>query len=90
MGLQKREECLLLFFLRSGPDYIRIIFACYYGRVDPETGEILPTDGRCRKNSPYQKIEKTELDEIMERIKPLKMSEIRREVVRLELKETKM
>ncbi len=23
------------------------------GRVDPETGEIVPTDGRCRKRSPY-------------------------------------
>ena len=27
------------------------------GRVDPQTGEIRPTDGRCRKNSPYQKPE---------------------------------
>lgn len=25
------------------------------GRVDPDTGEILPTDGRCKKRSPYYK-----------------------------------
>ena len=23
------------------------------GRVDPDTGEIVPTDGRCKKRSPY-------------------------------------
>ena len=54
------------------------------GRVNPDTGEIVPTDGRCRKNSPYQKPEKTEADEVVERIKPMKLSELRREVVRLE------
>lgn len=27
------------------------------GRVDPDTGEIVPTDGRCRKRSPYYKNE---------------------------------
>lgn len=55
------------------------------GRVDPETGEIRPTDGRCRKNSPYKKNEPTEEEIIMERIKPLKISELRKEVIRLEL-----
>ena len=55
------------------------------GRVDPETGEICPTDGRCRKNSPYYKPEPTEADEIMERIKSLKTRELRKEIVRLEL-----
>ena len=49
------------------------------GRVNPETGEIKPTDGRCRKNSPYNKPEPTEEDKIMERIKP---------IVRLELELT--
>lgn len=55
------------------------------GRVDPETGEIRPTDGRCRKNSPYQKSEPTEADAVMERIKELKAGELRKEIVRLEL-----
>ena len=55
------------------------------GRVDPETGEIHPTDGRCRRNSPYQKTEVTEADRIMERIKGLKIGELRKECVRLEL-----
>ena len=55
------------------------------GRVDPETSEIIPTDGRCRKNSPYNKPEPTEEDKIMERIKPMKVAELRREIVRLEL-----
>ena len=55
------------------------------GRVDPETGEIRPTDGRCRKNSPYRKPEPTEADGIMERIKGLKAAELRKEIARLEL-----
>ena len=55
------------------------------GRVDPETGEIKPTDGRCRKNSPYNKAEKTPEELILERLKPLKISELRKEAVRLEL-----
>ena len=46
------------------------------GRVDPETGEIKPTDGRCRKNSPYHKTKTTPEDLI---------SELRKEAVRLEL-----
>lgn len=58
------------------------------GRVDPETGEIKPTDGRCRKNSPYNKPEPTEEDKIMERIKPMKVAELRKEIVRLELELT--
>ena len=55
------------------------------GRVDPETGEIKPTDGRCKKNSPYNKPEPTEEDKIMERIKSTKVTELRKEIVRLEL-----
>lgn len=55
------------------------------GRVDPETGEIKPTDGRCKKNSPYNKPDPTEEDRIMERIKPMKVAELRKEIVRLEL-----
>lgn len=54
------------------------------GRVNAD-GEIVPTDGRCKRNSPYQKPERTEADEIMDRIRPLKLIELRREVVRLEL-----
>lgn len=55
------------------------------GRVDPETGEIKPTDGRCRKNSPYNKAGKTPEERILERLKPLKISELRKEAARLEL-----
>jgi hypothetical protein len=55
------------------------------GRVDKDTGEIVPTDGRCRKNSPYQKVEKTRRDEIMDRIRPMGLAELRKEVIRLEL-----
>ena len=42
------------------------------GRVNPETGEIKPT----------------EEDKIMERIKPMKVAELRKEIVRLELELT--
>ena len=55
------------------------------GRVDRETGEIVATDGRCKKHSPYQKVEKTRRDEIMDRIRPMGISELRKEVIRLEL-----
>lgn len=55
------------------------------GRVDTKTGEIRPTDGRCRKNSPYQKHEKTPEELILERIKPMKVSELKKEIVRLEI-----
>ena len=55
------------------------------GRSDPETGEIIPTDGRCKNRSPYQTKEKTEADMIMDRIKPMKITELRREIIRLEL-----
>ena len=55
------------------------------GRVDPETGEIIPTDGRNRKNSPYQKPEETEESRIMDEIRTMKISELRKEVVRLRL-----
>ena len=44
--------------------------------------------GRCRKNSPYNKPEPTEEDKIMERIKPMKVAELRKEIVRLELELT--
>jgi len=55
------------------------------GRVDEATGEIVPTDGRGKKRSPYQKIEKTQRDEIMDRIRPMGISELRKEVIRLEI-----
>ena len=55
------------------------------GRVDETTGEIVATDGRCKKRSPYQKVEKTQRDEIMDRIRPMGISELRKEVIRLEL-----
>ena len=54
------------------------------GRVDEATGEIVPTDGRGKKRSPYQKVEKTKRDEIMDRIRPMGISELRKEVIRLE------
>lgn len=55
------------------------------GRVDPETGEILQTDGRCKKNSPYQTVRLTEQDEIMNRLKGMKVSELKQEILRLEI-----
>ena len=55
------------------------------GRVDPETGEIKPTDGRCRKNSPYQKAELTAEEKTMDRLKGKKVGELKKEIVRLEL-----
>ncbi len=55
------------------------------GRVDPETGEIRPTDGRCKKNSPYQKQEETQEEKILARLKGMKVSELKKEVVRLEM-----
>ena len=56
------------------------------GRVDPETGEIRPTDGRCKKNSPYQKPEEESPQEkILARLKGMKASELKKEIVRLEL-----
>jgi len=55
------------------------------GRVNPETGEITKTDGRCLKNSPYQTVKLTEQDEILNRLKGMKVSELRREILRLEI-----
>jgi len=56
------------------------------GRVDPETGEIRPTDGRCKKNSPYQKPEEeSPREKIFARLKGVKVSELKKEIVRLEL-----
>jgi len=55
------------------------------GRVNPETGEITKTDGRCLKNSPYQTVKLTEQDEILNRLKGLKVSELKREILRLEI-----
>lgn len=54
------------------------------GRVEPETGEIVPTDGRCKKNSPYQTVKLTERDEILNRLKGMKISELKQEILRLE------
>ena len=58
------------------------------GRVDKDTGDIVPTDGRCKKNSPYRKPTKTPRDEIMDRIRPMGVSELRKEVIRLEIELT--
>lgn len=55
------------------------------GRVDPETGEIKETDGRCKKNSPYQTVKLTEQDEILLRLKGMKISELKQEILRLEI-----
>lgn len=55
------------------------------GRVDPETGEIRATDGRCKKNSPYQTVELNEQDEILNRLKGMKVSELKQEILRLEI-----
>jgi hypothetical protein len=55
------------------------------GRVDKDTGEIVPTDGRNKKHSPYRSVERTRRDEIMDRIRPMGLAELRKEVIRLEL-----
>ena len=55
------------------------------GRVDEVTGEIVPTDGRCKKLSPYQKVERTQRDEIMDRIRSMGLADLRKEVIRLEI-----
>lgn len=55
------------------------------GRLNQETGEIIKTDGRCKKNSPYQTVQLTEQDEIMDRLKGLKISELKQEILRLEI-----
>ncbi len=59
------------------------------GRVDPETGEIKPTDGRCKKNSPYAKKEMSDEAVIRERLKGMKVSELKSEIVRLEIELSK-
>ena len=58
------------------------------GRVDKGTGEIIATDGRCKEHSPYQKVEITQRDKIMDRIRPMGISELRKEVIRLEIELT--
>jgi hypothetical protein len=60
------------------------------GRVNSETGKIVPTDGRCRKYSPYQTVEKTQQDKIMDRIRPMGVSQLRKEVIRLEIELTEL
>ena len=60
------------------------------GKVDPETGDIVPTDGRNLKNSPYQKPIETEESKIRDEIKSMKLSELKKEVVRLRLENQKM
>jgi len=55
------------------------------GRVDPVTGEIMKTDGRCKKNSPYQTVKLTAQDEIMNGLKGMKVSELKQEILRLEI-----
>lgn len=49
------------------------------GRVDPDTGEIVPTDGRCKRRSPSSGADNTYPDYQM----PKTMKELRTEVKRL-------
>ena len=60
------------------------------GRVDPVTGDILETDGRCKKYSPYQKVQPTEKDEILSRLKGMSVSELKQEVLRLEIENRRL
>lgn len=55
------------------------------GRVDPETGGIRKTSGRCKKNNPYQTVKLIEQDEILSRLKGMKISELKQEILRLEM-----
>ncbi|MBR1740674.1 MAG: hypothetical protein IJ733_02170 [Lachnospiraceae bacterium] len=50
------------------------------GRVDPDTGEIVPTDGRCRKRSPYYKGEPENTDRP---IKSMTKAQLMEEVIKL-------
>ena len=50
------------------------------GRVDPETGEIVPTDGRCRKRSPYHEGEPENADRP---IKSMTKAQLMEEVIKL-------
>ncbi|MCC8090222.1 MAG: hypothetical protein LIO55_02240, partial [Oscillospiraceae bacterium] len=43
------------------------------------------TDGRCKKNSPYQTGELNEQDEILNRLKRMIVSELKQEILRLEI-----
>ena len=47
------------------------------GRVDPKTGELIPTDGRCKKRSPSYTPTKDEY------VMPKTMKELKSEVKRL-------
>ena len=49
------------------------------GRVDPQTGEIVPTDGRCRRLSPSSGADNSSNDYQM----PKTMQELKAEVKRL-------
>lgn len=54
------------------------------GKIDVETGEIVPTRGSCRKNSPYlAEAEKREI--LLEKANKMSISELRQTVVSLEL-----
>ncbi|MFI3215120.1 MAG: hypothetical protein R3Y24_17575 [Eubacteriales bacterium] len=55
------------------------------GKLDPQSGEITKTDGRCKKNSPYQTTPLTEREEILNELKGMKVSELKQEVLRLTL-----
>ena len=50
------------------------------GRVDPDTGEIVPTDGRCKKRSPYYK---DELENADRPIKSMTKAQLVEEVIKL-------
>lgn len=60
------------------------------GKLNQETGEIIKTDGRCKKNSPYQTVTLTEQDEILNRLKTMKVSELKQEILRLELEKKEL
>jgi len=52
------------------------------GRVDPETKEIIPTDGRCKKLSPYATAE--EIAAVAKKTQKEIVAELQEKVVKLE------
>lgn len=50
------------------------------GRVDHDTGEIVPTDGRCKKRSPYYKEEPENADRP---IRSMTKAQLMEEVIKL-------
>ena len=48
------------------------------GRLDPETREVMPTDGRCKKRSPYY-----DADNDISAPMPKTIKELKEEIIRL-------